>query len=97
MPAPPCPPAHVASLSRTFMAGPGLAWRAVVVAVLFALAGSACSTRSWYDGGRASLAETCRRQPTEAAYQRCMEDARLDYETYQRRRERIETPDTQRR
>jgi hypothetical protein len=56
-----------------------------------------CSARQWYDGGRAGLQEECRRRPNEAQYQRCMDDARLGYDDYQRRREGSETPDTQRR
>ncbi|MCK7593044.1 hypothetical protein [Pseudomarimonas salicorniae] len=58
---------------------------------------SACSTKQWYEGGRAGVAEECRRLPSEAQYQRCMEDARLSYEDYQRRREGSDTPESMRR
>lgn len=65
--------------------------------VLITLLVGGCSSKQWYEGSRAGLAEECRRTANEAQYQRCMEDVRLAHEDYQRRRDGIDTPDTMRR
>ena len=57
----------------------------------------ACSSKQWYEGSRAGLAEECRRTANEAQYQRCMEDVRLGYDDYQRRRAQVDTPESMRR
>lgn len=57
----------------------------------------ACSSKQWYEGSRAGLAEECRRTANEAQYQRCMEDVRLGHDDYQRRKAQVDTPESMRR
>ncbi len=68
-----------------------------LLCIVVCLLQAGCTARNWYQGNRAGLEEQCRRLVNEAEYQRCMADARLSYEDYQRRREGTDTPDTMRR
>jgi hypothetical protein len=58
----------------------------VVSAFLLVIALSACSQRHAYEGLRYGAMQDCLRQPTEDAYQRCLERQRLDYPAYRQAR-----------
>jgi hypothetical protein len=57
-----------------------------VYALLIVVALGACSQRQAYEGLRYGAKQNCLRQPTEDAYQRCLERQRLDYPAYRQAR-----------
>lgn len=71
--------------------------RLALLGALAMLLAAGCSTRQGYAGAQAWLAEECRRTANEAQYQRCLADAQLSYETYQRRRAGLDDPTSLRR
>lgn len=53
-----------------------------VSALLLVATLGACSQHQVYEGLRYGAKQDCLRQPTEDAYQRCLERQRLDYPAY---------------
>lgn len=59
-----------------------------LLAALLALA--ACSPMQWYTAGRQWQRDSCLRLPEAAQRERCLRDAAMPFETYQRERQPVE-------
>jgi len=64
---------------------------ATVIALSLVLL-SACSSQEWYAAGREAQREQCNKLMDSAQRDRCLQDAKMSYERYQREKAPAATP-----